>query len=335
MTNTRNGLGMSGALVSALVATALLGAGCGSEEAKETRTPGSMLGTSTAAERTGGGNDAPVIESVLLTPARPAPGRVVHASAEVTDADGDATELKFEWRTSVGRILGSGRSLDTTGFSEGERLELRVFATDGRDDSELFVKEFRLSEASVEVALVAIDAGDGTKPGALFEAVVETTNEEQGGYDVLYEWRAGNRVVGRDDELDTTALLPGEVVTLQAMLDFPDSQTDWVRSQPIVIGRGVPPEIVSTPEVGLEGGIFRYVVRATSAEPGARLEYELLNGPAGMKVDPSSGVMSWRPSSDQRGAFPIEVVAKDQWGSGIAQAFEIRVAPPAPPASAR
>ena len=336
MTKTRTGFGMSGPVVSALVMIALLGAGCGGDEAKDSRSPGSMLGANTtAAERTGGGNEAPTIESVSLRPARPAPGRIVHASAAVLDADGDATELQFEWRTSVGRIIGTGRSLNTTGFSEGERLELSVRATDGRDESEAFVQEFRLSETAPQIALVAIETDDGTKPGAVLEAVVETTDEDQGGYGVLYEWRVSDRVVGRDDELDTSALLPGDVVTLHAQLDFSDSRTDLVRSQPIVIGRGVPPTIISKPAVGIEDGMFRYLVRATSAESGAKLKYKLLEGPDGMTVDAGSGVMSWRPSSEQRGVFSIEVAAKDQWGSGVAQSFEIRVAPPAPPASAR
>ena len=332
----RLGFGMSGSLVSALVMTALLGAGCGGDEAKDSRSPGSMLGANrTAAQRTRGGNEAPIIESVSLTPARPAPGRIVHASAAVSDADGDATELQFEWRTSVGRILGTARSLNTTGFSEGERLELTVRATDGRDESEAFVEEFRLSVALPQIALVAIETDDGTKTGAALEAVVETTDEDQGGYGVLYEWRVSDRVVGRDDEFDTSALLPGDVVTLNAQLEFSDSRTDLARSQPIVIGRVVPPKIISKPEVGVEGGMFRYLVRATSTESGAKLKYELLEGPGGMTVDADSGVMSWRPSSEQRGAFSIEVAAKDQWGSGVAQSFEIRVAPPAPPASAR
>ena len=332
----RLGFRMSGSLASALVMTALLGAGCGGDEAKDSRSPGSMLGANqAAAQRTRGGNEAPMIESVSLTPARPAPGRIVHASAAVSDADGDATELQFEWRTSVGQVLGTGRSLNTTGFSEGERLELAVRATDGRDESEAFIEEFRLSEALPQIALVAIETNDGTKPGVTLEAVVETTDENQGGYDVLYEWRVSDRVVGRDDEFDTSALVPGDVVTLHAQLDFSDSRTDLVRSQPVVIGRVVPPKIISKPEVGMEGGMFRYLVRATSTEPGAKLKYKLLEGPGGMTVDAGSGVMSWHPSSEQRGAFSIEVAAKDQWGSGVAQSFEIRVAPPAPPASAR
>lgn len=332
----RLGFGISGYLIPALVMTALLGAGCGGDEVKDLRSPRSMLGAKrTAAERNRDGNEAPIIESVSLTPARPAPGRIVHASAAVSDADGDAVELRFEWRTSVGRILGTGRSLNTTGFSGGERLELTVRATDGLDKSEAFKEQFRLSEALPQIALVAIRADAGSKPGAVLEAVVETTEEDQGGYGVLYEWRVSDRVVGRDDEFDTTALLPGDVVTLHAQLDFSDSRTDLVRSQPIVIGRVVPPTIISKPEVGVEGGMFRYLVRATSAESGAKLKYKLLEGPDGMTVDAGSGVMSWRPSSEQRGAFSVEVAAQDQWGSGVAQSFEIRVAPPAPPASAR
>ncbi|MBK7950151.1 MAG: hypothetical protein IPK00_15680 [Deltaproteobacteria bacterium] len=69
---------------------------------------------------------------------------------------------------------------------------------------------------------------------------------------------------------------------------------------------------------------------------GAKLRFELLKGPQGMRVDPATGVVEWRPGTSQRGRFDVEVGVLDQWGSGVAQSFAIHADPRvAPPASAR
>ncbi len=330
-----------GLLVAALAATGMTG--CGSDEGSVREVP-SMLSKSPPRAGSGsagavvedGSNHRPVVQNVELSPPRPAPGRSVRAIATASDEDGDATRLAFVWRTAQGRKLGEGRSFDTTGLEEGERLEVVVTATDGAVQSVPFVHEFQLAESSVEIALVAIDASEGTKPGSILEAVVESTNESIGGYDVVYEWKVDGEVVGQEDELDTTSLSPGNVVVLEARLAFDDHSTRPVRSSPVVLSQGEAPRILSTPEAGIEGGVFRYQVRATSPEPGARIEYELLEGPDGMTVDAANGLVTWRPKEEQRGAYKIEVAARDQWGAANAQSFRIQVdAPTAPPASAR
>ncbi len=314
--------------------SACLTAGCGSEETEAKRVP-SMLGNAPAAKATGE-NEAPIVVNVSLHPARPAPGRTVNATAEVTDADGDRTKVTYVWRTSAGRMLGHGRALNTSGLAEGERLQVTVTATDGDAESEARTVEFQLSETSVVVAFVAIDDSEGSKPGSILRAVVESTDESAGGYETLYEWRVGDRVVGTDDELDTADLMAGDRVTLVARLEFEDHTTASVRGAPVVLARGDGPTIVSNPRGGIEAGIFRYQMRATSGEPGATIRYEVLEGPEGLAVNESSGLVTWRPTRNQQGAFKIELAAKDQWGTGVAQGFEIRVDPPgAPPASAR
>ena len=244
-------------------------------------------------------------------------------------------ETRFAWRTGLGSPLGAGESLDTTGLEEGTRVELVVVASDGERESEPHVLEIRLAESSVEIALVAIDADAGTKPGAVLEAVVESTNDDADDFEVIYEWSVGHRVVGTHDELDTTALSPGDAVVLTARLDFDDRTSAPVSSQPVVLSRGEAPSIVSKPEGGLESGLFRYQMKATSPEPGAVISYSVSEGPEGLSVDAETGLVTWRPPPEQRGAFRIELVASDQWGTGRAQNFEIQLDDASPPASAR
>jgi len=335
--NVRRALGRGRLLE--LGATLMIGAsvcvGCGSgDDASAQRKP-SMVGTTASADQRGS-NTAPEIESIELTPARPSAGRTIRAKAVVADEDGDPTSVRYVWQNSMGRVLSEGRSFDTTGLEPGERLEVVAIASDGSSESDEYAQEFALAEESIEVALVVIDDSEGRQPGAILEAVVEATDENAGGYEVEYEWLVGSRVVGTEDELDTTSLAVGDRVVLAARFVFEDRETRPVRSPAVILARGGAPSIVSTPEGGIEGGVFRYQMRATSPEPDAELSYEVLSAPDGLTVDSSSGLVTWRPGADQRGAFEIEVVAKDQWGTGVAQSFQIRVdAPAAPPASAR
>jgi hypothetical protein len=292
--------------------------------------PGSQAGS------LNGSNKVPVVESVRMKPAKPAPGRRVQMSATVTDANGDATIVRYVWKTARGQILGEGRIFNTVGLEAGERLQVVVTASDGQGESEPYIHKFSLSEPSVEVGFVAIDASKGTTPGSIFGAVVESTDENRRDYDVVVEWIVGNRVVGRDVRLDTTDLSPGDVVELRAQFDLGDRKTRFVSARSVSLARGNAPEIVSQPLAGIEGGVFRYQIRAKSAAPGVRFSYELLEGPEGMKVESTSGLVSWRPRAEQRGGFKIEVAAHDQWGSGAAQSFKIVVnGADSAPASAR
>ena len=315
-----------------LVLSVIVGSvGCGSEESAQ----GTTAPVKSVAY-TGVPNQIPVVESLDLRPGKPAPGRTVQVNASVTDPEGDATETRYVWQTSTGRILGEGRSFDTHGLRAGDRLQVVVTARDATGESEPVIKKFSLAEPSVEVEFVAIDASRGTSPGSTLSAVVEATKGTSQRYDILYEWVVAGKVVGREKEFDTSPLSPGDIVELRARLDFGDQTSRLVSAKYITLARGEAPRITSEPLAGIEGGIFNYQIRAASAGPGSNLSYELLEGPEGMKVDPKSGLVSWRPGSEQRGAFKIEVAVRDRFGNGNAQSFTISVdAPQSSPASPR
>lgn len=322
----------------ALVAASGLIVGCGGDEVANGRKP-SMLGSQTqdASTRPSGSNSAPRIESVRLNPERPAPGRVIQARAIARDDDGDATEIAYRWESDDGSLLGEGPRFDTTGLSSGERITVIVVASDGQDESAELSRTVRLAEQSAQVAIVAIDTSQGQSPGATLSAHFESTEDGFSDMDAEYEWRVNGEAVSSDEKLKTAAYSPGDVITLRARLDDGNGRPSrFVTSRPIILARNDAPEILSQPLAGVEAGLFRYQVRAKSPSPDAQLSYELLNGPQGMTVDATSGLMEWRPSSSQRGRFEIEVAVKDQWGSGAAQSFAIEAdAPVAPPASRR
>ncbi|MEZ4278228.1 MAG: hypothetical protein R3F21_01265 [Myxococcota bacterium] len=333
----RKGKRVSGGigLASLLCAAAI---GCGPEEGKRDRVA-SMVAPVAETAGDSAADGAPRIESVSLDPARPIAGARIRARARLDNAGGRNAAVDYRWRTSSGRELGQGPDFDTAGLEPGTVLELVATPSRGEEVGEEFVHRVQLAAEASQIALVVIDAPEGASVGSRLRAVVETTDEEGGFDQALLEWRVDGEVVGTEAELETAPFQPGNVVELRA---WPaDAQAESgrrgrpIHAEPIALQPSRPPEIVSEPSSGLEGGLFRYAVRASSPAPGATLRFEIRKGPEGMKVDPATGVVEWRPSPEQRGRFEVEVAVFDQWGSGVAQAFAIGAesseSPPAAP----
>ncbi len=303
----------------------------------ETGGPRSMTRTPTT-ETAGsvGLNHPPVIDEIVIRPAQPVPGRTVQATARVSDPDGDTTQIFYRWQTRRGRVLSEGRSFDTTGLPGGSRLEVIVTATDNGATNVAKTRAFRLAQSPPAIGLVVIDSSEGTKPGAKLMGVVEISNDAFGRVEAELEWKVNGEGVGTEEDLETQRFSPGDIVILQARLTGNARQSRPVSSSPVILSRGDAPEISSKPRAGIDGGLFRYQIRASSGEPDAELTYELLTGPDGMMIDAKSGLVQWRPEMGQRGRFDVEVSATDQWGSGVAQSFSIVAGSTiAPPASAR
>ncbi len=65
-----------------------------------------------------------------------------------------------------------------------------------------------------------------------------------------------------------------------------------------------PPEIFSIPKTSVAAGeLYEYRVDAT----GYGLSYELVEGPEGMKIDPATGILTWRPGKDDVGSHRVVV----------------------------
>jgi RHS repeat-associated protein len=87
-----------------------------------------------------------------------------------------------------------------------------------------------------------------------------------------------------------------------------------------------PPTITSAPiTAAREGEAYRYDVDASDAE-GDALTFSLRVFPDGMRIEASSGLISWLPDSLATGPHPVEVVVTDSRGAWNCQLFVVTVA---------
>ncbi len=83
-----------------------------------------------------------------------------------------------------------------------------------------------------------------------------------------------------------------------------------------------PPQLISTPLSSANvGRIYSYAVRATDADASDVLTYLLDNGPSGMTLNSSTGLIQWTPTA--QGAFPVVLRVRDLSGATATQSFTI------------
>jgi hypothetical protein len=79
------------------------------------------------------------------------------------------------------------------------------------------------------------------------------------------------------------------------------------------------------PATAKTGQPFTYQVQASDPDSGDMLEYLLISGPAGMSMDPESGLISWTPDNEQEGTYSVSLQVRDAGGLSSNQAFDVSV----------
>lgn len=284
-----------------------------------------------------GDEHAPVVELVRFDPLKPKVDGVTRAVVEAHDPDGDRVELRYEWRVNGGLVVSTDPMIDTHGLGKGDRLEVSVVASDGRNDSAPFVRGVAIGNRPPLVSFVGITPARPS-PGEPLEAEVSAVDEDGGRLGYRYQWFVNGVLDAQDRErFDTGALSPGDVVQLKVAASDGSLVTRPTGSAPVRIGASRAPEITSQPGAIREDGEFHYTLEARDPEGETPLRFELLEGPDGMTLDERTGELVWIPRDDQEGVHTVDVKVSDPHGQASAQRFvlEVRLGGGAPPASPR
>jgi len=272
----------------------------------------------------GSQNRAPIIERVRLEPRDPRTNDVVRARVSVRDPDGQPAHLRYAWSIDGIRLANNGDTLELRRARKGARVEVEVTASDGRASSEPRSGAVEVENSTPVVTSIEIDAPTPLQPGQAALAVAEATDADGDAVEIEFEWWVDDRRAGQGPSFDTSALRAGE--KLRARARASDGE-DWgAFSESAALSPGnLAPQIVSAPGALGADGVFRYQLEAEDPEGDRNLRYELVTGPAGMRIDEVLGELTWTPEAEQAGTHPVELRVVDSAGSEAGQAFEITV----------
>lgn len=78
----------------------------------------------------------------------------------------------------------------------------------------------------------------------------------------------------------------------------------------------------------LVGAAFSAQASATDPDPGDTLTYRLIDGPAGMSIDPDTGALSWTPQANQARTADVVVEVSDAAGAADFDSFTVTATEP-------
>jgi hypothetical protein len=177
--------------------------------------------------------------------------------------------------------------------SSGKKLRFNVTGT--------------LNGAIVEVLADGAVVGSGTATGS--SMIIESTGAltlGDGPHSLTVRQTLSNLAVDVGNLQDTVSLASDESVPTNILVDTSA------------------PQITSTAPTGaVEGQPYSYQV--TSAEAGSGARYSLVSGPAGMTVDPSTGLVTWTPGGFGDSTQSATVRLTDLAGNVVGQTFSVQV----------
>jgi hypothetical protein len=277
------------------------------------------------------GNQAPIIDSVRLTPAEPADGDVVRAIVRARDPEGARLELRYRWSVAGRRVDEDGAALALQGVDRGSFVEVEVTAHDGVAASEPVEARTAVRNQRPRLLEVRTEPWDTVERGTPVLLTPRGEDPDRDGLSYEVQWHVnGEPVAARDTSLATESLAVGDVVQARVVASDGSARSDPVDS-PRVRVVNAHPRILSEPDGLSEDGTFRYTVQATDPDGDGGLRFWLRTAPDGMRIDPSSGQIVWRPRVAQRGRHTVEVEVRDREGATTVQHFELDVASDASP----
>jgi Putative Ig domain len=311
------------------LAAGALALACGGEEAPQP-TGAPMARNEAAAPQERAENQPPQVDRVVLHPPRPLPGNTIEARIEASDPDGDPVRLDLEWRQN-GRVISSGAetAVAPEHLRKNDEIELRVTATDGRDESEpVHVTAAVGNQAPLIQALYLTPDGE-VRPGQPVTAAPQGLDADGDPLEYEFEWWLNGHVVRG---ADTPAFDTGELVRgdrLQAKVRVTDGE-EWspVAESMVLELANRPPKIAGLPPIeSVAGGGISAELKAEDPDGDKSLRFRLIEGPPGLDVDAMTGHVSWHPEPGTTGTQPVEIAVADSYGAESALRFELTVSP--------
>jgi hypothetical protein len=280
-------------------------------------------------------NRAPVIHEVRLSPSEPAAGERVSALVRASEPDGEAIQLRFAWRIDGRPLPESGAEIRLGEVGRGERVEVEVTASDGRDESEPVWVSGTVRNRRPVVTGIGLRPLSEVSRGEPVVATVAARDPDGDPLEFRYEWSVNDRPLPEEgNTLGTDRLQRGDAIRLRVVASDGTDESVSIPSGVVHVANAHP-EILSSPSGVSSDGSFRYAVQARDPDGDRNLRYELRKGPEGMKMNHIDGEVAWQATAKQAGAHEVEIVVEDSEGARTVQAFElvVRVADPQPAAA--
>lgn len=163
--------------------------------------------------------------------------------------------------------------------------------------------------------------------GDKVRAEVVASDKEGDRVTITYQWSKNDVTLF---ETSDTLLLSGDFkrgdkISLRVIPD--DGKSKGMPISVVMFVANSSPVIKPSPETfRFDGNVYSYQVKATDPD-GDPLSYSLKSAPAGMIIDPSTGLIKWNVPHEFTGKTPITISVTDGHGGELLQSLTIEIGP--------
>jgi hypothetical protein len=307
----------------AALAAGLVACGGSSDEAPARQ---ALSGTS-ARQGASGPNRPPQIDYIALSVEQPRVGTEIEARFDAADPDRDALDFHIAWLRN-GRVEqeGPSRTWTPSVLEKGDRIELRVVASDGRLESAPATASARVGNTAPVIAEVQLAPAAELKRGEPVIATPIASDEDGDEVEFRYAWFVNDKEVRGADEARFTSseAKRGDRVRVRVTASDGEDDSAAIDSADLTLVNS-PPRFAKFEGFQPAGGMFRHQFKASDPDGDGGLRFVLAEGPRGMEVDPVLGIATWSPGADASGVIPVQVEVRDAYGASSALRFEISI----------
>lgn len=224
--------------------------------------------------------------------------------------------LKEETAKTEG-LRNSVNTIDNTGNAAGTESQIVAQAeSDG---------QLRFPNISSLTAEIKTDE-NGQK---IIQAILSLKNGSVEDFDISYKWFHQNEeIFGEIDNFIVWSdeYKKGDVINVNVIPEGVPDDSPVVLSADVVVPNSSP-VITSEPPLEIKGEekLFEYKVEAEDPD-GDNIEIDLKNSPAGMSIEPATGLIKWDFSKETPGTeYNIEIIATDTDGGSYTQQITLTI----------
>jgi hypothetical protein len=236
-------------------------------------------------------NVAPTLTNLLIQPSNPSPGANLWVSYFAQDANGDPLETTIEWRRD-GTVVGTGSFLNAN-IARNDVISVTVTVSDGRL-SATATASITIGNPPPQLTLTLTPS----QPNSSVDLVAAPDVYEPDGDPVAltYEWLRDGTVIPNQtaDTLPASETTRDQLISVRVQAS--DGTTTVEATASVTILDSPPRLSVASPPTTVVHGApvtFTATVSDADGDPVDHLDFVLAYGPAGMTVDPDTGVVSW------------------------------------------
>ena len=261
--------------------------------------------------------------SVKIVPSFPDLQSVLKVKFQGGDQIYDGIVFRYRW--FVNQIDVSNKAfLPLTGFRQGDLVSVEVIPSDDRGVGSPIQSPLVEIKNNPPVVKTIQFLPPEVKPGINIKAEVKGLDKDGDPISFGYEWYIDGQPVEGSNEsiLDGKFVYSGDKVFVIVTPSDPFSEGILKKSHTIT-AINLPPEITSNPPTEILNNIYTYQVLVKNSD-GDPLKYQLLEGPPGMNIDPTLGLLNWKIKTLPAGKIPVKIQVDDSKGGKTLQRFFIQ-----------